>query len=87
MRDPGGRRGRRTAAGVHYWLRPLLADIAAIPAPAAHGIDLADRPRLTGCPSPCGTLMRPDRPEPVDRDAPGMTLPELTVLVDQLEAL
>ncbi len=76
-----------TAIGVHQWLRPLLADIAATRLRLGHGIDLADPAAAGQVPEPLWDLIRPDRPEPADRNAAGITPAELTVLVDQLEAL
>jgi hypothetical protein len=76
-----------TAIGVHQWLRPLLADIAATRLRLGHGIELADPAAARRVPEPLWDLIRPDRPEPADRNAAGITPAELTVLVDQLEAL
>ncbi len=76
-----------TAVGVHLWLRPLLADIAATRLLLGHGIDLADPAAAHRVPQPLWDLIRPDRPEPADRNAPGVTAAELGLLVDQLEDL
>lgn len=76
-----------TAIGVHQWLRPLLADIASTRLRLGHGLDLADPAAARRVPEPLWDLIRPDRPEPEDRNAAGLTPAELTVLVDQLEAL
>ncbi len=76
-----------TAVGVHQWLRPLLADLAATRLRLDHGLDLADPAAARLVPEPLWELIRPDRPEPVDRHARGVSADELAVLVDQLEAL
>jgi hypothetical protein len=76
-----------SAIGVHQWLRPLLADIAATRLRRGHGLDLTDPAAARYVPEPLWELIRPDRPEPADRNAAGLTPAELAVLVDQLEAL
>jgi len=76
-----------TAIGVQQWVRPLLADIAATRLRLGQGIDLTDPAAAELVPEPLWDLIRPGRPEPADRNGPGLTMPELTQLVDQLEAL
>ena len=72
-----------TAVGVHNWLRPMLADLAATRV-HEHG---GDRPGPERVPEPLWDLIRPDRPPPRRRDDRGMSMPELAALVDQLEDL
>jgi hypothetical protein len=76
-----------TAVGTHQWLRPLMADIAATRLRVAHGVELTDPAAPQLVPEPLWELIRPGRPEPLDRHAAGLTAQEMTVLVDQLEAL
>ncbi len=76
-----------SAVGVHQWLRPLMADIAASRLGRSHGIDLTDPAAAVLVPEPLWDLVRPDRPEPADRNGPGLTQGELSVLVDQLGSL
>lgn len=80
--------GRSTAAEVHRRVRPLLRDIAAAKL-ARRGIGLDRDPRhareLLG--EELFELVRADRPAPLTRDAPGMTLAELSALTDRLEAM
>ncbi len=75
-----------TAVGVHQWLRPLLVDITATRLRQTRGLDLADAPAGL-VPEPLWGLVRPDRPEPADRNGPGLAPEQLAVLVRQLEAL
>ncbi len=72
----------RTAGGVHFWVRPLMRDIAVFRI-ASNGDDREG----AAVPEPLWGLIRPDRPEPVDRAGPGLSMPELGRLVDELEQL
>jgi len=74
----------RTAAGVHYWLRPLVTDLAAARLLAGVGVALDDPRAASVVPPPLWDLIRPDCPAPADRLAPGLS-PRL--VLDQLEAL
>ena len=76
---------RHEAAEVHARLRPLLAEIAmgrlgrrqrltTAEAQASLGADLWD-------------LVRPDRPRPTDPHGPGLSLDQLTQMVERLEQL
>ena len=76
-----------TAAGVHYWLRPLLSDLTVSRLQRLGGADLRDPTAAASVPDPLWSVVRPDRAAPVERDGPGMSLPELARAVDQLEAL
>jgi hypothetical protein len=75
----------QSAIGVHNWLRPLVADIASSRL-RQHGSDL-DQGGPHAIPDPLWALIRPDRPQPKDREGPGISLTELTLVVDQLEEL
>jgi hypothetical protein len=73
---------------VHTRLRPVLVEIAEVRL-ARRGLrldrDVADVRRLLG--STAWELLRPDRPPPRDRDAPGVSHRELGEILDALEAL
>ena len=77
----------RTAAGVHYWLRPLVSDVAAARLSAGAGVALDDPRAASLVPRPLWDLIRPERPAPEDRLAPGLTPRQLALVLDQLEAL
>ncbi len=80
--------GRSTASDVHRRVRPLLRDIAAAKL-ARRGIGLDRDPRhareLLG--EELFELVRAERPAPLTRDAPGLTLGELAAITDRLEAM
>ena len=67
----------------------MLREIAANRLLLRHGFDLDKRPdearALLG--EPAWSWLRPDRPEPRDRWAPGPPLAELTAVVDALERI
>jgi hypothetical protein len=69
-------------------LRPVLVEIAEVRL-ARRGLrldrDVDDARRLLG--STAWELVRPDRPPPRDRDAPGIAPRELEEVLDALEAL
>jgi hypothetical protein len=73
----------------HARLRPLLRDIAAHRLRSRSGVERdAEAPRareLVG--REAWEVVRPDRPPPADRLAPGPTLAELGVVVEELESL
>jgi hypothetical protein len=77
--------GTSSAGHVHLRLLPLLREVAT----AKLGLDLERRPAqargLLG--DDAWELLRPDRPAPVDRTAPGLPLRRIRELVDTLEAL
>ncbi len=81
--------GSANAGHLHVRLLPVLRDAAAARLAARHGIDLERRPegarRLLG--EDVWELVRPDRPEPADRGAPGLGLARLRHTIDTLEAL
>jgi hypothetical protein len=79
-----------TAGDVHFRLRPVLQEIAAHRLRHGHDVDLDGSPavarRLLG--EVTFEVVRPDRPAPPDRLAPGrVTLAELVGIVERLEAL
>lgn len=80
--------GRQTAGDVQVRLRPLLREIAATLL-RRQGVRLdADPERaraLLG--EELWDVVRPDRPRPLDRRAPGLELSELERLVGRLERL
>jgi hypothetical protein len=80
--------GRSSAAEVHRRVRPLLRDIAAARlARRGIGLDRDPLPARELLGEELWELVRADRPAPVTRDAPGMTLAELSALTDRLEAM
>jgi hypothetical protein len=77
-----------TAFDVHYRLRPHVRRVAAHRL-AVRGVRLdaqPDRVRTLIGPE-AWDLVRPDRPEPDDRNAPGMELSSIRRVVDGLDAL
>lgn len=80
--------GSATAFDLHYRLRPLLRQLTRERLRAAHGVDLDALPaaaqRHLG--AALWELVRPDR-EPGNKRAAGIPLPELTAVVEELEAL
>ncbi len=82
--------GMASAGHAQRRLLPLLREAAAArELLAAHGVELARRPReaeaLLG--EDAWELLRPDRPEPADRNAPGLPLARVQAVVERLEAL
>jgi hypothetical protein len=76
--------GTANAWHLHTRLAPLLRDVA-----AARGIDFARRPALARelLGDETFELLRPDRPAPADRSAPGLPLARVRAAVDTLERL
>jgi hypothetical protein len=74
---------------LHHRLRPVLREIASNQLLLRHGLDFDKRPEdarpLLG--ETAWSWLRPDRPEPRDRWAPGPPLTELTTVVDALERI
>jgi hypothetical protein len=74
---------------LHHRVRPLLREIASHRLLRKHGIDLDRRPeaaeKVVG--PEAWAWLRPDRPEPRDRWAPGPPLAELRAIVDALERI
>jgi hypothetical protein len=76
-----------TSFYLHHRLRPLLREVAGHRLLIRHGVDLDARPeaaeRILG--ATAWSWLRPDRPEPRDRWAPGPPLGELRAVVDAIE--
>ena len=74
---------------LHHRLRPILREVAANRLLLRHGCDLDRRPQeahaLLG--DTAWEWLRPERPEPRDRWAPGPSLTELTAVVDAVETI
>jgi hypothetical protein len=70
-------------------LLPLLRSAAAARLSARHGIELERRPEaaraLLG--EDVWELLRPDRPEPLNRHAPGVPQERLVAVIERVEAL
>jgi hypothetical protein len=81
--------GMASAGHAHRRLLPLLREAAAARLVAQRGVELTRRPReaeaLLG--EDAWELLRPDRPEPPDRNAPGLPLARIRTVVERLEAL
>jgi hypothetical protein len=77
-----------SALDAHTRLRPVLVEIAEARL-ARRGLrlerDVAEARRLLG--PKAWDLVRPDRPPPEDRDAPGIAPRDLEEILDRLEAL
>lgn len=77
-----------SAAETHAMLRPVMREIATAGL-NRRGVRLAADPHaareLLG--DELWELVRPGRPRPVDRRAPGVSLPRLAAMTDRLEAL
>jgi len=96
---PGGLRDARwllllaagSAADLHYRVRPVLREVAAQRLGANHGIELDDPLHASEAAELCGPalweVVRPDRPGPVDRNAPGVDPRAVPALVGDLERL
>jgi hypothetical protein len=81
--------GVASAGHAHRRLLPLLREAAAARLSSRHGVELERRPQrareLLG--DEAWQLLRPDRPEPADRNAPGLPLALVAALVDRVESL
>jgi hypothetical protein len=81
--------GSADADHAHRRLLPLLRGIAAARIAARHGFELERRPEsaraLLG--EDAWELLRPDRPEPADRHAPGLPPKTVVALIERIEAL
>jgi hypothetical protein len=77
-----------SAMDAHTRLRPVLVEIAEVRL-ARHGVrldrDVAEARRLLG--PIAWELVRPNRPPPRDREAPGVAPRDLEEILDALEAL
>jgi hypothetical protein len=81
--------GMATAGHAQRRLLPLLRDAAAARLAVGHGVELGRQPdsarALLG--DEVWELLRPDRPEPVDRNAPGLSFARVEAVVAKLESL
>jgi hypothetical protein len=81
--------GMDSQGHLHQRLLPLLRAAAAARLAAKHHVDMDRRPQaareLLG--DEAWELLRPDRPEPTDRQAPGIRRAQLTRVVDVLERI
>lgn len=78
-----------SAVHVHAYLRPVLVEIASRRL-AAHGQDLERLPEAAGrnlMGDRLWDVVRPGRPFPEDRHAPGVTAQELEAMLEVLERL
>jgi hypothetical protein len=73
----------------HARLRPLLRDVAAHRLRARYGVELDVEPARARelVAREAWEAVRPDRPPPRDRMGPGPTMDELSVMLDELEAI
>jgi hypothetical protein len=80
---------RGSAFYLHVRLCPVLREIAAERLRERRGVDLALHPEAARAAlgEPLWELVRPDRPAPDDRDAPGLPLPRLAEAVDAVERI
>lgn len=78
-----------TSGDLHVRLRPLLRDVAGYRLAARHGVDLASQPDLArAILGPAAwDLVRPDRPEPADRQARGADPETLAAIIAALESV
>jgi hypothetical protein len=78
-----------SAFHLHTRVRPVLRDVAAHRLRTRYGVELDAEPtrarELVG--AACWELVRPDRQPPEDRLAVGPSVPELRLVVDELEAI
>jgi hypothetical protein len=81
--------GLSNAAHLYQRLLPILREAAAARLLTGHNVDLDRRPtaarNLLG--DDAWELLRPDRPAPLDRNAPGISLRQLRDTVSTLEKL
>jgi hypothetical protein len=77
------------AAHAHHRLLPLLRAAAAARLASHRGIELDRRPELARAAlgEEAWELLRPDRPEPEDRFAPGVPRESVTALIERVESL
>jgi hypothetical protein len=81
--------GTANATHAHLRLLPLLRAAAAARLASHHGIELEQRHEgaraLVG--DDAWELLRPDRPTPTDRHAPGVPREQVVALIERLESL
>jgi hypothetical protein len=76
-----------TSGGLHFRVRPAIADLTEARLRDRHGISLSHprAPALLG--DELWAIVRPDAPAPDDRMAPGLSPSKFRSLLDRLEAL
>jgi hypothetical protein len=81
--------GMETAGGLDMRLVPLLREAAVARLSVKRHLDLVRRPDAAHAVlgDEAWELVRPDRPAPVERHAPGIDLPRLRRLLDTLESI
>jgi hypothetical protein len=81
--------GMAGASHAHRRLPPILRAAAAVRLAANRSIDLQRDPRAARAAlgDEAWELLRPDRPEPADRNAPGLPLARVESLVTTIEEL
>jgi hypothetical protein len=74
---------------LHHRLRPMLQEVAGHRLLIRHGVDADARPEAAAAivGESAWAWLRPDRPEPRDRWAPGPQIGELRALVDAIERI
>jgi hypothetical protein len=81
--------GMEHAVQAHRRLLPLLRTAAAARLAVKHGVEIEHRPdvarRMLG--DEAWEYLRPDRPEPVDRQGPGLPRDTIAALIERVEAL
>ncbi|HLY86166.1 MAG TPA: hypothetical protein VKO84_06615 [Gaiellaceae bacterium] len=81
--------GIASAGSAHHRLLPRLRAAAASRLASRHGVELERQPEaarsLLG--EHAWSLLRPDRPEPPDRFAPGIPRETVAALIDRVESL
>jgi hypothetical protein len=77
------------AGHAHHRLLPLLRSAAVARLSSRHGVELDRRPEaaeaLLG--EDAWELLRPDRPEPADRFAPGVPRERVAAMIERIESL
>lgn len=73
------------AGELHTRLLPQLRDVAAVRLADRHDLDLLHAREILG--DETWELLRPDRPAPPDRGAPGLPMERIARLVDTVERL
>jgi hypothetical protein len=73
------------AGELHARLLPQLREVASARLAARRDVDLAHAHELLG--DDAWELLRPDRPAPGDRSAPGLSLRRVALLLDAIERL
>ena len=77
--------GTTSAGHLHTRLLPMLRD--AVAARLAIDFDLYPERARTALGDESWELLRPDRPEPADRSAPGLSIRRVRTVIDEIERL